>query len=80
MGLDQYAYARPPRKRNSDNDIQVAEWRKHNRLQGWMEHLWQSKGWSANYLQCKGINHFNAPLELCKPSSQMTQELLTMID
>jgi hypothetical protein len=24
MGLDQYAYARPPRKRNSDNDIQVA--------------------------------------------------------
>ena len=44
MGLDQYAYARPPRKRNSDNDIQVAEWRKHNRLQGWMEDLWRSKG------------------------------------
>ena len=44
MGLDQYAYARPPRKRNSDNDIQIGEWRKHNRLQGWMEDLWQSKG------------------------------------
>lgn len=44
MGLDQYAYARPPRKRNSDNDIQIGEWRKHNRLQGWMENLWQSKG------------------------------------
>ena len=44
MGLDQYAYARPPRKRNSDDDIQIGEWRKHNRLQGWMESLWQSKG------------------------------------
>ena len=37
MGLDQYAYARPPRKRNSDNDESLCEWRKHNRLQGYME-------------------------------------------
>ena len=44
MGLDQYAYSRPPRKRNSDNDIQIAGWRKHNRLQGWMQDLWESKG------------------------------------
>ena len=44
MGLDQYAYARPPRKRNGDDDIQLSEWRKHNRLQGWMEQLWQDKG------------------------------------
>ena len=44
MGLDMYAYARPPRKRNSDNDIQIGEWRKHNRLQGWMQQLWESKG------------------------------------
>ena len=33
MGLDQYGYARPPRKRNSEDDIQIMEWRKHNRLQ-----------------------------------------------
>ena len=39
-----YAYARPPRKRNSDNDIGIGEWRKHNRLQGWMQQLWESKG------------------------------------
>ena len=39
MGLDQYAYARPPRKRNSDDDVAIAEWRKHNRLQGWMQEL-----------------------------------------
>ena len=44
MGLDQYAYARPPRKRNSEDDVQIAEWRKHNRLQGWMEQLWYNKG------------------------------------
>jgi hypothetical protein len=44
MGLDQYAYARPPRKRNGDDDEQIAEWRKHNRLQGWMEQLWNDKG------------------------------------
>jgi len=44
MGLDQYAYARPPRKRNGDDDIQIGEWRKHNRLQGWMQQLWEDKG------------------------------------
>ena len=44
MGLDMYAYARPPRKRNSDDDVQIGEWRKHNRLQGWMQQLWESKG------------------------------------
>ena len=44
MGLDQYAYARPPRKRNADDDVQIAEWRKHNRLQGWMQQLWENKG------------------------------------
>ena len=44
MGLDQYAYARPPRKRNSDDDVGICDWRKHNRLQGWMQQLWEDKG------------------------------------
>jgi hypothetical protein len=44
MGLDQYGFARPPRKRNSEDDIQIGEWRKHNRLQGWMQQLWEDKG------------------------------------
>ena len=44
MGLDQWAYCRPPRKRNSDEDEHLEEWRKHNRLQGFMEQLWESKG------------------------------------
>ena len=44
MGLDQWAYCRPPRKRNSDEDEHLQEWRKHNRLQGYMEELWEAKG------------------------------------
>ena len=44
MGLDMYAYARPPRKRNSDEDVSICDWRKHNRLQGWMSDLWEAKG------------------------------------
>ena len=44
MGLDMYAFARPPRKRNSDEDVGICDWRKHNRLQGWMQELWESKG------------------------------------
>ena len=28
----------------------------------------------------RDLNHFNAPLELCKSNSQMTEELLAMIN
>ena len=41
--------------------------------------LWKNKGCLAHYLECEGINHFNAPLELCKPDSELTQKLLAMI-
>ena len=43
MGLDQYAYRRLPEETSEEN-IELAYWRKHNRLQGWMEQLWQHKG------------------------------------
>ena len=39
MGLDQSAYATKGNKTDT-----LASWRKHNRLQGWMEDLWESKG------------------------------------
>ena len=39
MGLDQYAYAE-----DGDKQEEIAYWRKHNRLQGWMEQLWNEKG------------------------------------
>jgi len=41
--------------------------------------LWRNQGWPADYLESKGINHFNAPLELCNSDSVMTRMLLAMI-
>ena len=58
MGLDMYAYARPPRKRNSDEDVSICDWRKHNRLQGWMENLWENKG-RPNYKPSEEENDFS---------------------
>ena len=38
MGLDQYA------SMGKKNDHTFFQWRKHNRLQGWMENLYREKG------------------------------------
>jgi hypothetical protein len=35
MGLDQRVFIR--------EDTNISDWRKHNRLQGWMEELWREK-------------------------------------
>lgn len=55
MGLDQFAYAVMPNKKNNDfgyvenedenieSVILIAQWRKHADLQGWMEYLWAEK-------------------------------------
>jgi len=40
MGLDQFAYAVD----KDNNKTELAYWRKHPNLQGWMENLWNSKG------------------------------------
>lgn len=42
MGLDQYAYA-AAKADSWDNSRQIAYWRKHPNLQGWMEQLWMIK-------------------------------------
>ena len=46
MGLDQYAYTAGKANTEYDSNERrdVAYWRKHPNLQGWMEMLWQSKG------------------------------------
>lgn len=41
MGLDMYAYSR---NKQNNEDTEIAYWRKHNRLQGYMENLWVSRG------------------------------------
>jgi hypothetical protein len=40
MGLDQFAYTVD----SENNKTEIAYWRKHPNLQGWMENLWTSKG------------------------------------
>ena len=54
MGLDQTAYQV---KSDYDSDsrtetttkTELHYWRKHNRLQGWMEELWRSKGGDGEF-------------------------------
>ena len=43
MGLDQFAYRREADE-DEEGNITIAEWRKHNRLHGWMEELYRDKG------------------------------------
>lgn len=57
MGLDQYAYS----KDSNGEEQEIAYWRKHNRLQGWMEQLWEDKG-RPNFLdgaEETGMGDFN---------------------
>lgn len=63
MGLDQFAYAID----NTGEKVELAYWRKHPNLQGWMENLWESKG-RPNANEDKdsmGMSDFNCvPLKL----------------
>lgn len=62
MGLDQYAYYND----FEGEEIEIGYWRKHNRLQGWMEELWENKG-RPNYEKVDngGMGDFNCvPVEL----------------
>ena len=45
MGLDQYAYIASKAGTDWDDTSrqEIAYWRKHPNLQGWMEHLWHKK-------------------------------------
>ena len=64
MGLDQYAYSK--QSHDSEEQVELAYWRKHNRLQGYMEKLWELKG-RPNYEPTAngGLGDFNCvPVEL----------------
>jgi hypothetical protein len=52
MGLDQYAFVESLGKKPKE----IAYWRKHNRLQGFMENLWTEKtGKDPQELNCKEL-------------------------
>lgn len=43
MGLDQYAYCRAKEDGDYTDSRDIASWRKHANLQGWMERLWEKR-------------------------------------
>ena len=67
MGLDQMAFTKESEDKGAveHEAIEIASWRKHNRLQGYMEKLWEAKGrpnWDG---QPKPFGDFNCiPLQL----------------
>lgn len=75
MGLDQFAYAVD----KDNNKTELAYWRKHPNLQGWMENLWNSKG-CPNAHEDKdpsGMSEFNCvPVELTKEDLDSLEQAL----
>ena len=43
MGQDQYAYCRAKADGDYNDSRDIAYWRKHANLQGWMERLWEKR-------------------------------------
>ena len=66
MGLDMYAYAVVQGGERDGEEESLAEWRKHNRLHGWMEELWDDKGQPFDgKLEESPMGNFNCvPVEL----------------
>jgi hypothetical protein len=66
MGLDMYAYAVVQGGQQDGEEESLAEWRKHNRLHGWMEELWEDKGQPFDgKLEGNSMGDFNCvPVEL----------------
>jgi hypothetical protein len=75
MGLDQYAYATP---QETEEQEELAYWRKHNRLQGWMEELWEDKG-RPNFNDVENpMGDFNCqPLELTHTDLEQLEAEIT---
>lgn len=61
MGLDQFAYCID----NNGEKEELAYWRKHPNLQGWMENLWENKGRPGERNERDLLGDFNCiPVEL----------------
>ena len=61
MGLDQYANARRGEPQTDEDgytyyedSMELAYWRKHPNLQGWMEELWLEKGGEGEF-NCEDV-------------------------
>ncbi len=69
MGLDQYAkkvkgdYDRDS-KTETVTKTEIAYWRKHNALQGWMESLWRTKTGSKEEFNCVSVELEDSDLDM----------------
>jgi len=72
MGLDQFAYAVD----KDNNKTELAYWRKHPNLQGWMENLWECQGRPNAHEN--NPNEFNCiPIELNNEDLDRLEEAIT---
>ena len=71
MGLDQFAHAVD----NNGEKVELAYWRKHPNLQGWMEMLWNSRGRPNAHEDSDDFNCI--PLELTKQDLDDLEEDIT---
>lgn len=60
MGLDMYAFTtktplRTPGFRMPEDSQEIASWRKHPNLHGWMEELYRSQGGKATCFNCVNV-------------------------
>lgn len=76
MGLDMYAYA----KDENGEEEPLSDWRKHNRLQGWMQELWESKGCPNQNTKDNPMGDFNCvELQLnAQDIDELEDAILTM--
>lgn len=58
MGLDQYAIAR----KDGEEQRELAYWRKHADLEGWMSNLYASRGGTGDF-NCVELQLFKADVE-----------------
>ena len=72
MGLDMYAW-KTKAKDLEDGQERLADWRKHNRLHGYMEELWESKGrpFDTDEQNPMGSNFNCIPLQYENPSGNI---------
>lgn len=64
MGLDQSAYVAANADDDYDNRQELAYWRKHPNLQGWMEQLWYKKGRPGLATNCEDAEVYFNGIEL----------------
>jgi len=55
MGLDQYALVVDDNSKDEKGE-EIMYWRKHNRLQGWMEDLWRRKTGDTGEFNCDDVD------------------------